>query len=39
MPPLSGIPAVCRYQQLQPRYITCQDVCVQESHVTKRLMP
>jgi len=30
IPPLSDVPA-CRYQQSQPRYITCQDVCVQES--------
>jgi len=22
-----------------PRYITCQDVCVQQSHGTKRLLP
>jgi len=35
MPPLSDVPA-CRYQQSLSRYITCQDVCVQESHVTKR---
>jgi len=36
MPPLSGVSACC-YQQSQPRYITCQDVCFKESHVTKRL--
>jgi len=28
----------CRYQQPLSRYITCQDVCVQESHATKRLI-
>jgi len=38
MPPLSGVPAACRYQQSQRRYITCQDVCIQESHATKRLI-
>jgi len=38
MPPLSGVHAACRYQQSQPRYITCQDVCIQESHTTKRLI-
>jgi len=36
MPPLSDIPA-CRYQQSLSRYITCKDVCVQESHSTIRL--
>jgi len=36
MPPLSDVPA-CRYQQSLSRCITCQDVCVQESHATKRL--
>jgi len=35
MPLLSGVPA-CRYQQSRSRYIICQDVCVQESHATKR---
>jgi len=35
--PLADVPA-CRYQQSQHRYIACQDVCVQESHATKRLM-
>jgi len=37
MPLLSDVPA-CHYQQSQPRYITCQDVCVQESHATKSLI-
>jgi len=38
MPPPSGVRAACRYQQSQPRYITCQDVYIQESHATKRLI-
>jgi len=37
MTPLSDVPA-CRYQQSLCRYITCQDVCIQESHATKRLI-
>jgi len=37
MPPLSDVP-VCHYQQSLYRYITCQDVCVQESHAMKRLI-
>jgi len=37
MPPLSDVPT-CSYQQSLSRYINCQDVCVQESHATKRLM-
>jgi len=37
MPPLSGVPAY-RYQQSQSRCITCQDVCVQQSHEEKRLI-
>jgi len=37
MSPLSDVPA-CRYQQSQPRYFTCQEVCVQESHATKRVI-
>jgi len=34
---LSDVPA-CRYQQSLCRYFTCQDVCIQESHATKRLI-
>jgi len=37
MPLLSDVPA-CRYHQSQPRYITFEDVCVQESHAAKRLI-
>jgi len=37
MPPLCGIPA-CRCQQSLSHYITCQDVCVQQSHATKPLI-
>jgi len=37
MPQLSDVPA-CRYQQSLSHYITCQDVCVQESHATQRLI-
>jgi len=36
-PPLSGVPAY-RYQQSLPRCITCQRVCVQQSHVANRLI-
>jgi len=36
MPPLSGVPAF-RYQQSFSRCITCQDVCLRQSHVVKRL--
>jgi len=37
MLPLSGVPAE-RYQQSLSRCITCQDVCVQQSHASKRLL-
>jgi len=37
MPLLFDVPTF-RYQQSLSRYITCQDVCVQESHATKRLI-
>jgi len=37
MPPLSDVPAI-RHRQSLSRYITCQDVCVQEPHATKRLI-
>jgi len=37
MPLLSDVPP-CRYQQSLSRFITWQDVCVQESHATKRLI-
>ena len=37
MPPLCGIPAY-RYQQSLSHWITCQDVCVQQSHAAKRLI-
>jgi len=37
MPLLSDVPAR-RYQQSQPRYITCQHVCVQESRAIKRVI-
>jgi len=35
--PLSGVPAH-RYQQSLPRYITYQDVWIQQSHAAKRLL-
>jgi len=38
MPPLSGVPAACRYHQSQPRYITFKHVCIQESPEAKRLI-
>jgi len=31
------VPA-CRYEQSLSSYITCQDVCDQEPHATKRLI-
>jgi len=34
---LCDVPA-CRYQQSLSRCITCQGICVQESHATKRLI-
>jgi len=37
MPPLSGVPGY-RYQQALSCCITCQDVCVQQSHATKSLL-
>jgi len=37
MPPLYSVPAY-RYQQPLSRYITCQGVCVQQSHAAKRLI-
>jgi len=34
---ISGVPAY-RYQQSLSRCITCQDVCIQQSHAAKRLI-
>jgi len=36
---LRGLPVNVAYQHPLPRWIACQDVCVIQSHVAKRLLP